>query len=455
MKPVGDSANTGYGPTLQTVDIGHPDYLAVVEPDSAFWTLVRNDELGRFLRGKSPEMKRFLKKRKAFLDEMETIRFKLTPSAVYFNPTERCNLNCKYCYIPDEMRRNGPHMSEKELVSALSILKSHFRKTVKGRKPQIVFHGSEPLMNKEAVFAGISRFRDDFDFGVQTNATLLDDEAIAFLKDNDVGIGISVDGPDVKTGDANRRDWNGKGSFAKAVDAMRKLADYKAFTVICTVTSSNMAGLSKTVDFFHENGVSTCMLNIVRCTQPGARTVKPDDSEAVMHFMKALDRTYELYKKTGRRLVVANFANIMLAILAPSARKLMCDISPCGGGRCFFAVAADGRCFPCSEFVGLPEFCGGNIFKDDIGGILGSEPFKQVTGRLVENIHPCRNCAIRHFCGSPCPAEAFNMNGGQNRIGAFCRFYEEQVRYALRLVADDKHEAFLPEKWDRDLVTVF
>jgi hypothetical protein len=36
--------------------------------------------------------------------------------------------------------------------------------------------------------------------------------------------------------------------------------------------------------------------------------------------------------QTGRKLVDANFANILIAILAPTARRLMCDISPCGGG---------------------------------------------------------------------------------------------------------------------------
>ena len=45
-------------------------------------------------------------------------------------------------------------------------------------------------MAKEAVFAGIERFGKDFTFGVQTNATLLDDEAIAFLKDTGSGSGF-------------------------------------------------------------------------------------------------------------------------------------------------------------------------------------------------------------------------------------------------------------------------
>ena len=171
--------------------------------------------------------------------------------------------------------------------------------------------------------------------------------------------------------------------------------------------------------------------------------------------MAALDRVEALYRATGRRLVVGNFANILLAIVAPTARRLMCDISPCGGGRCFFALAPGGDLFPCSEFIGLPEFCGGNLFRDEISKVLRSEPFRLVTERKVEDIEPCRRCAIRHFCGSPCPAEAHQLNGGMDRTGAFCEFYEEQVRYAFRVIADGRLDAFLWDDWDQGLQETF
>jgi uncharacterized protein len=45
------------------------------------------------------------------------------------------------------------------------------------------------------------------------------------------------------------------------------------------------------------------------------------------------------------------------------------------------------------------------------------------------------------------------MNGGQNVPGAFCELYEEQVRYALRLIADGKEEAYLWDEWDADTTT--
>ncbi|WP_084502085.1 peptide-modifying radical SAM enzyme CbpB [Fundidesulfovibrio putealis] len=447
--------NTGHGPTFQPVDIGHSDYLALIEPDSAFWSLVKKDKLGHALTDSS-FLDAYRAKAGRFREEMDGLRFGLTPSAVYFNPTERCNLNCTYCYIPGDMRSKGIHMSPDTLLDALSRLKAHFTATMpEGRKPQIIFHGAEPLMNREAVFQGIEAFKDDFRFGVQTNATLLDEQAVEFLTERNVGVGISLDGVDAAIADSTRKTWSGEGVSHLVRRAMDMLRGYSGFNVICTVTAKNIATLPEVVEFFHTNEVETCLLNIVRCTLPGAREIMPGDQDAGRQFVSALERSHELYRETGRKLVVANFANILLAIMAPTARRLMCDISPCGGGRCFFALAPNGDMFPCSEFIGLPHFKGGNLFTDAIGDVLQSAPFAQVTGRKVEDITPCNRCAIRHFCGSPCPAEAIEMNGAMNRMGAFCGFYEDQTRYALRLIADGKADDFLWDGWDSEAETVF
>ena len=45
------------------------------------------------------------------------------------------------------------------------------------------------------------------------------------------------------------------------------------------------------------------------------------------------------------------------------------------------------------------------------------------------------------------------MNGGMKQPGAFCELYEEQVRYAFRLIADERQGAFLWDGWDKDTRT--
>jgi len=445
--------NTGNGIQLQPVDIGHKDYMGIVSADTAFWALVKKKNLAGSL--SDPDfLKEYRKKEKAFAEEMDNLRFNLKPSAAYFNPTDRCNLNCKYCYIPEKLRKNGKHMSVQRLSKALDILKKYFKNNMpKGQKPQIVFHGAEPMLNRDAIFPVMENFKDHFRFGVQTNGTLLDKEAIDFLTSRNISIGLSLDGHIAGIADRMRKTWNGQGVSQKVIESIKYLKGYENYSVICTVTNQNMRSLTKIVDYLHKLGVYFCMLNPVRCTLPGAREVKPADHTLAKYYLEALDRTYELYVKTGRRLIVANFANVLLGIIAPTARRLMCDISPCGGGRCFFAVSAAGDLFPCSEFIGLKKFKGGNLFKDNITDVLKTEAFRMVTERKIEDIDPCQRCAVRHFCGSPCPAEAIEMNGSMKKPGAFCELYEEQVRYALRLIADGKEDAYLWDGWEKGMST--
>ena len=439
-------ANTGYGPQFAVLEIGLPDQVAIVEPDVAFWALVDRDSLDQALAGEL--IGSYRQRSEEFKQEMENLRFGLKPSAIYFNATERCNFNCSYCYLPEDMRREGKTMNPEELCTALEKMLSYFKSSLPdGAKPQLIFHGSEPMLARESVFAGIERFRDDFIFGVQTNATLLDEEAISFLTSHDVGIGVSLDAPSAAVADVTRKNWNGVGAFDRVVAIIERLADYPAFNVITTVTSANVHTLPSMVDFYHEHGVRTVMFNPVRCTREGGLQLKPDNDVLAKSFCAALDRTYELYESTGRKMVVANFANVLAAVAGPTGRRLMCDISPCGGGRCFVAVSAHGDAFPCSEFIGFPDFKGGNIYQDSIPAILESTPFREVVGRKVEDFLPCARCAIRHFCGAPCPAEVKAVSGTLHAPSPYCEFYEEQVRYAFRVIAKGQEDAFLWDGW--------
>jgi len=445
---------------LIPVDIGHATYAAVTDPATAFWALVDKTRIAETLSG-GALLERYRDQADAFARELHALRFGLTPSGVYLNPTERCNLDCTYCYLPGAQRSGGRHMPGETLNASLAALRDYFATSMDrdgaagGRKPRAIFHGAEPLMNRDAVFAAIDDFADDFAFGVQTNGTLLDDAAIDFLTARNVSIGLSLDGPMAGITDATRRTWGGKSVHDKVLATMAKLRGYGSWSVITTCTQENLPWLTEMVELFHAHEVPTCMLNTVRCTLPGARGVKPADGDMACAFFAALDRTHALYRESGRKLLVANFANILLAILAPTARRLMCDISPCGGGRAFFALAADGSLYPCSEFIGLPRFNGGKLLEDGVDAALASAAFRPVVTRDVDTFEPCASCAIRHFCGSPCPAEAHEMNGGMARTGAFCDFYKAQVNYALRLIADGKADDYLWDGWDDGTETTF
>ena len=107
--PAGVPVNAGAGPHFDVLEIGHEDFVALINADTAFWVLAPRDQALEYLLGAElPRM--FLEKEARLASDLNNVRFGLLPSAVYFNPTERCNLDCGYCYLPREARRSRrPH----------------------------------------------------------------------------------------------------------------------------------------------------------------------------------------------------------------------------------------------------------------------------------------------------------------------------------------------------------
>ncbi len=358
---------------------------------------------------------------------MNDIRFSTDIILLYVNPTDKCNATCPYCYLPDEIKSRKKSMSYAELKQIVEKTIDFFDK--KGTKGVIVFHGSEPLMNRENIFRIISEYHGELNFGIQTNGLLLTEEDARFIMKNDVNIGISLDSPDEETNDFLR----GQGHYKKVIMAFDYFKDYKGLNVVTTITRYNQGQLADMVGFLGEKGIKMCLMNPVRGTQKESLPFRPDPEELADEFINAVDAAIEI-TKSGRRMVIGDFANILLGIIAPGARVLMCDISPCGGGRRFFAITADGKSYPCGEFIGMEEFSGGNIFSDSIEDIIGSDGLEKVRKRIVEKIDECDTCVLMNICGASCPAEIYSTEGSMFRKSYYCKFYKKVIEHAFRVI---------------------
>ena len=417
---------------------------ALIDPDNVFWAMTAKDAEGApFV---SRDVLSLYQKQKDGLDEeMKQFRFSTELSAVYIDPTDRCNSNCPYCYVPAKMRKHGAQMTKEQLQQVLNKVLDYF--TGKKRKPVIIFHASEPLLAKEAVFSAIREFKDKFSFGLQTNGLLLEKEDVEFLKEYRVGVGISLDAPERKLNNQTRPSAKG-GNFDAVVRAIEWFDGYAGLNVISTMTKFNIHSLEKLVRFLHSKKVPCVLFNPVRLTQKHSLKTKPDEKLMTKNFLKAVDTAIELSKNSGRRIVVANFSNVILGIVAPEARRMMCDISPCGGGRCFLTVTASGEMIPCGEFIGLKNSSGGNIFKTGIKEAMQSAPFQKIRSRFVEKIAECDACLYRNICGAPCPAELGSM-GNMFQKAVFCEFYKAIIKHAFKLIAKGKEKyCFREEGWD-------
>lgn len=409
------------------------NWKLMLDPDNVFWGIIPKKD-GNFLLPN--DLIELYKSERRHLDnELHDFRFRTDLNCIYIDPTDRCNANCPYCYIPPKMRKHGARMNSKQLDTVLKKIGDYFKDSKK--KPVIVFHAAEPLLLKDILFDAIRRYHKRFLFGLQTNAILLEKEDIDFLKRFRIGVGISLDAADSDLNNRTRVTIKGDGNFQRAIQAINWFDGYEGLNVISTVTKYNVDNLSELVRFLHTKKVSCVLLNPVRLTQRSATSLKPDEVVFTNNLIKAVDTAIELTKRTGRQIIIGNFANIILAIISPTARRMMCDISPCGGGRTFLTITANGDMIPCGEFIGLKEFSGGNILETSISKAMDSEPFKEIRARIVEEIEECNTCDFRHICGSPCPAELYSR-GDMYQKAMFCESYKEIIKYAFKLIAEDE-----------------
>ena len=431
------------GVSLHKEGIKHGIKL-LIDPDNMFWALVKDFDKSRSCvqewdkDGDSKILSLYYKFKEKLDTSMRDFRFSTNLNSIYINPTDKCNADCPYCYIPVSRRKNGIEMSNAELLYILRKLDRYFKgKNYSRIKPIIIYHGSEPLLMKDMIFSSIEKFSKKFYFGIQTNAILLEKIDTEFLKSYKVSVGISFDSPDSKINNYTRR-ASGASNHDKAIQAIEWFDGYEGLNVITTITKYNVKGLSELVRFLHKKRVPCVLLNPVRATRKSTLRLRPEQKTLTGYFIKAVEEAIKLSRKSRRRIIIGNFSNIVLGIVAPQARRLTCDISPCGGGRYFFAITATGDMIPCGEFIGLERFKGGNIFNSPIERAISSRPFQEIRSRIVERIPECDICIYRNICGAPCPAEIYSLTKDVKRKSPYCEFYKKIIQYAFKLIAEDK-----------------
>ncbi|MBI3600897.1 MAG: hypothetical protein HY097_09710, partial [Nitrospinae bacterium] len=143
------------GLSFSDIDV---NYKLAIDPENLFWGVIPKLVPACSKQGKEgsnfvlPEdlMALYKKEQRHLDEELYNFRFNESLNCIYIDPTDRCNANCPYCYIPPDIRKNGTQMKGEELDMAMQKLLIYFKDYKK--KPVIVFHAAEPLLVKEIIF---------------------------------------------------------------------------------------------------------------------------------------------------------------------------------------------------------------------------------------------------------------------------------------------------------------
>lgn len=143
--------------------------------------------------------------------------------------TQQCNLRCSYCVYSGNYLNRSHSQKEMDIETAKKGIDFVIEHSKNSPKLNFSFYGGEPLLRFDFIKECVKYARErsegkEVTFNMTTNATLINDEIIEYIKENNISIAISMDGPK-EIHDKNRLFANGKGSFDKIIENAKKIKD--------------------------------------------------------------------------------------------------------------------------------------------------------------------------------------------------------------------------------------
>lgn len=177
-------------------------------------------------------------------------------------PSPFCNLDCRYCYLPDRQQRARMALPVLDRVMAQVMASG-----LVGERLSVVWHAGEPMAVPrrwyEAAFALIARRAGGrpVSHHFQTNGVLIDAAWCHFFQRHGVRVGISIDGP-AALHDAQRRTRDGRGTHARVMQGIARLqAAGIGFHTIAVLTRDALAQPDAVFDFFATLGTQEAGFN--------------------------------------------------------------------------------------------------------------------------------------------------------------------------------------------------
>ena len=341
-------------------------------------------------------------------------------SLLYMIPANACNLCCKYCFIGKIKNNMEEYMSENTIKNTIEKFSKHLKEN--NLKGNIIFYGGEPTLKLdilELTVKYINEFaKDIMKISMVTNCTLIDDKIIKFLKDNNVSVGVSIDGPKELT-DKYRIFKEKKESVYDIVRKnINKLKNNNINFGLSIVVSNETLEDKNYLNWLKELNVKNINFNL-------------------MHYTEMTDDWKIYYKKIGKFLFNAN--NILEKSNISDSRVLRkfvafynnefkySDCAAMGGEQ--LCIKPNGDIIVCHAYWNSDKEICGNINKNEFDEILNTNIYKDWQQNLTINKEKCLKCPAVYICGGGCARQSETIFGNRHTIDkSFCLY----TKYALK-----------------------
>lgn len=394
------------------------------------------------------------------------MRTKLAPLANFtglhiFVVTLRCEHSCPYCQVSRANNDRGEFdMSEETAFKSLDLV---FRSPSPAIK--IEFQGGESLLNLRLIRTIVheAKRRNETEqrqlaFVVATNLAVLDDDALAFFKAEDILVSTSLDGP-ADLHNANRP-RPGRDSHQRAVDGIlraRGILGHYNVGALMTTTAASLTRVKDIIDEYLRLDFGGVFL---RPLSPYGFAIKTKSYAAYSRerwlefYFEGLDYIIELNRQ-GFEFIEHYAAMVLKKMLTPLQTTYVDLMSPAGIGIGAIVYNYDGTVYASDESRMLAEmgdktFALGNVHVDSYEDImLGDALLGPLSASFAGSVPSCSSCAFEPWCGAD-PVFHHATQGdpvGKKPLSAFCTRNMALFRGLITRMEADASVRVLFEKW--------
>lgn len=332
---------------------------------------------------------------------------------VVVQATSFCNIDCRYCYLPDRTRRT---VMATPVVAALG--RALAASALVGEALEVRWHAGEPLAAPPsfyrtacALLADALAGRSALRFSVQTNGMLIDAEWCDLFTEYGFDVGVSIDGP-AAVHDAYRRTRRDKGTHQRTMAGVDMLRRHGIpFSVISVVTPTLLREQDSYREFMAELRPASIGLNPEE-SEGAHRSDLFDHERFQAEYTRFLARMWAFQQRTG--IPVRRFTEIRDAVLTGDLPVRNDQVEP----LCLLTVDTAGNVGTYSpELLGWPaadydDFVLGNVLDPDFELTAWPPGFSRMATAIEEGRTRCREtCGYFRLCGGGAAVNKWVENG--------------------------------------------
>jgi len=362
----------------------------------------------------------------------QSISFPLGPiDLLIFQSTSFCNLDCKYCYLPDRLNKSKMDLKNIEIT-----IKKIIEENLIDTKFSIVWHAGEPMVMSLGFYKQVyelikTLIPKDIEVTqhIQTNATLINDDWCKFFIESGMKVGVSLDGPE-HVNDRNRVYRNGRGSFEKIIKGINFLKKHNIeFSVISVLTDYSLDYPDEIYNFFFNLGnVRSLGFNMDEEDGVNKKSTLTDEvSPKLKSFWR---RIFQLQLSPDRYLHIREIFAFNELLLKGNFSVNPLTWTQMTQPLKILTIDTNGSFSTFSpELIGMKDerfndFNFGNIHTDKFESVRDNKKFNLVFNEIVDGIKKCKSeCEYYSFCGGGAPSNKLYENGSFDTTETnYCKF---------------------------------